>query len=127
MAEGDRDFSGGSIAPFASVRGPEDTGIDVFRLSSNKDSVLFEMRYAFAENGNDFWVVISNFGIPSADAAGSRTPLMQSKFNASEAQSAKKRIEEYFSGTERKNFMPFCIAKARYLETKFVDGWIRIK
>jgi len=127
MTEGDRDFAGGSIVSFASVRGPDDTGIDVFRLSSNKDSVLFEMRYPFAQNGNDFWVIISNFGIPSADAAGSKTPLMQSEFNDIEAQSAKRRIEEYFSGPERKNFMPFYLAKARYLGTKFADGWIRIK
>jgi hypothetical protein len=127
MAEGDRDFAGGSIVSFASVRGPDDTGIDVFRLSSNKDSVLFEMRYPFAQNGNDFWVVISNFGIPSPAAAGSKTPLLQARFDPIEAQSAKRRIEEFFSGTEEKDFMPFNLPKARYLGTKFADGWIRIK
>jgi len=127
MTEGDRDFAGGSIVSFASVRGPDDTGIDVFRLSSNKDSVLFEMRYPFAQNGNDFGVVISNFGIPSPAAAGSKTPLMQAGFDPIEALSAKRRIEEYFSGPEEKSFIPFNLGKGRYLGAKFVDGWIRIK
>ena len=102
----------------------DDRMIKVFRIDSDRAPVLFEVNYKFAENGNDFWVVIANFGIFERTLAGSRTPSVQKKFNSVEVKSARQRIEEYFSSQEQKNFSPFNSGRGRILGIEFVDGWI---
>jgi hypothetical protein len=99
----------------------------VCRLGSEEPSVLFVTRTRFVENGNDFWVEISEFGISSREAVGSTSPNLRHRFTMADAESAKHRIVEYFSSEEPKFFFPFNFAKARYAGTKFQDGWVFIK
>ena len=108
----------------AYVRGPEETGIDVLRMETERGPTFFEMHLRFAANGNDFWIVIANFGIGDKNLAGSCTSLVQRKFNTTEIGSIRRRLEEYFSGPEEKKYVPFSVSGARFLGVEFADGWI---
>ena len=81
--------------------------INVFRIIPGEKPIFFELRYKYAENGNDFWVIIENFGLFDRDLAGSKTPMAQRQFTAAEAESARYRIDEYFSGPEKKRLFSF--------------------
>jgi hypothetical protein len=123
MTEVQHDFTNAAIRCEACVPGPSDGRlINVFVIESQKGPVLFEVAYKFASNDNDFWAVISNFGIPHFSAAGSRMP--QRRFTPGEAASARQRIEEYFAGPEQKLDGPFRSGKAQFLGVEFVNRWI---
>jgi hypothetical protein len=123
MARGEYDFANAPIEP-DSVLPRDEALIEVFCITPNGEPIFFEVSSKFAENGNDYWILIRNFGLFSRDFGGSRTPLAQRQFSPTEATSARKRINEYFSGSEKKNFFPFNMSKAHFLGTEFVDGWI---
>jgi hypothetical protein len=106
------------------VRGPEETGISVLRMEAKGAPVFFEMHLKFAANGNDFYVVIANFGIGDKTLAGSHSPLVQRKFSPAEIRSIKQRLEEYFSGPEEKKFVPFSVGGGCFLGVEFADRWI---
>ena len=108
----------------AYVRGPEERGIDVLRMDTESGPIFFEMHLRFAENGNDFWVVISNFGLPSTTLAGSQSPSVQRKFSPAEIESVRERLREYFSGPEEKKYVPFSVSGSRLLGVEFADGWV---
>jgi hypothetical protein len=121
MVDANYDFTSARIEADAVV--PHNgSRINVFRTSSNRGQVLFEVDYKFAKNGNDFTVIISNFGIPNKFAAGSEG--VQKKFNSVESNSARQRIEEYFYDSKEKKAFPFEMGRGRFLGIEFVDGWI---
>ncbi len=123
MIEIDQDFSGALVKPLAGMRGADDEGIDVFCLEIGKDLILFEVAYEYAENGSDFFVRISNFGLRSKFSAGIRSPELLRKFTFAELMSAMNRIEKYFAGSEKKTSLPFNLPNSRFISMKFVDGW----
>lgn len=111
-----------------SVRPDPDGGlINLYRISGAHSSVLFQVAYAFAENGSDFWVVVSNFGLPRASLAGSTASLTRVEYTPEEIESARQRIEAHFQGPEEKNYFPFDDAKGATLGVRFVDGWAKAK
>jgi hypothetical protein len=107
-------FANATIGYEASVRGPKETGINLF---------TFEVAYRI-ENGNNFHVVISNFGLPGREWAGSKAPIVQMRFSSEEAESAKRRLIEFFSGQEDKPYMPFNLPQANFLGADFAKNWI---
>ena len=121
MVETEVDFSTAEIVYDSVARGPEENLIEVFRISTREGSNFFEIDYKFATNGNDFWIVVRNFGLPTA---GTRSPSFRRHFRPSEAESAKRRIEEYILGAEEKRFGPFRINKGRCLGIDFAEDWI---
>jgi hypothetical protein len=123
MAETDPGFADARIRFDAYVRGPEETGISVFVIEADKEQALFEVDFKFAENGNDFWVIISNFGLKGKAFAGSKTPAAQRNFSHETIVSARRRLEEYFSSSEEKKYSPFDSSKASFLGIRFSDGW----
>jgi hypothetical protein len=123
MAGTDRSFANSHIRFDAYVRGPEETGICVFVIERGEEQTLFEVSFQFAGNGNDFRVVVSNFGLKNKALAGSRSTVAQHKFNCTEIASVRRRLEEYFSGPEEKNYSPFKSSKAHFLGIGFPDGW----
>src|SRR6202000_2858814 len=58
------DFARASVAFFAGMLCPDETGIYVFKIGTVQGFALFEVAYVFEENGYDFRVLISNFGLP---------------------------------------------------------------
>ena len=124
MVETEHDLANAPIKYEAYVRGPEETGIAVLRMDTESGPTFFEMHLRFAANGNDFWVVISNFGLPDRAFAGSRTSSVQRKFSPTEVESVRERLREYFSGPEEKKYAPFSISGSRFLGVEFADGWI---
>ncbi len=124
MGKAEQDFKNASIRFDSYVPGPNESGVRVFSIEGSKGITFFEVKFEFAENGNDFWVVISNFGIPSVSAAGSGPGIVQRKFNDTEAESARERLEEYFNGPEEKRFGPFGSSRATFLGVKYESGWI---
>jgi hypothetical protein len=69
--------------------------------------------------------VIANFGIFSPSFAGSKSA--QRQFTSAEAKSARDRIDEYFSGADRKGYFPYNMGKGHFLGIEFVEGWIVIE
>jgi hypothetical protein len=125
MAPDEYDFAHASIEA-DSVLPRDDALIRVFRTDTGGSQFFFEVDYKFAENGNDFWVVIANFGIPSPSFAGSRAKRAQRQFTSAEAKSARGRIDEYFSGSDRNGYFPYNMGKGHFLGIEFVEGWIVI-
>ena len=98
--------------------------VNVFSIESSSGRVLFEVDFSFVTK-TDFWVVILHFG---TKAPGSITTKVMQEFDASELESAKSRLTEYFSEPERRapyplGFFPLNSPRARYLGVKFPDGW----
>jgi len=111
-----------------SVRGPYDTGINVFVVRTSEGSFWFETKYEFAKNGADFFVIVWNFGLRSKEAAGSIDPGERRPFTASEAKAARARLESFFTGPRDNSSLPylFQMARARCLGVKFPTDWITI-
>ena len=118
------DFKNAPIKFEAYVRGAEETGIRLFTIEAEGRKTLFEVSYRYGRNGNDFHVVISNFGLGDRGWAGSKSSIVQLKFDSRTAQSAKCRIMEFFSGSEEKPFMPFNVPQARFIGVIFAAHWI---
>ena len=77
--------------------------IRLFKVETDQKTFWFELDYEVAENGLDFWIVVSNFGLARRSAAGSKTPLVRWKFTALEAQTAAQaRLREFFFGSAEK-------------------------
>lgn len=127
MAEVKQIFSNAPIKYEAYVRGGDDDLIHVFSIETSAGPTLFEADYEFAANGNDFWVLITNFGLYRKSLAGSRAPAAQRGFSSREIESATDRIREYFSGPEEKDFLPFNTGKGHFLGVKFTPGWAVLK
>ena len=117
-------FAKASIWYEAIVRGPEETGIRLFSIEADGKKTLFEVVYRFEKNEDDFYVVISNFGIFDRSLAGSKTLKAQAKFSSQAAESAKRRLVEFFAGPEDKPFMPFKMPKGNLLGVDFTKNWI---
>lgn len=117
-------FSDNVIRMDSYVKGADEVGICVFTIESRNGEILFEVKFSLSENKCDFWVIVSNFGIPDRYAAGSKSGILQRLFTHTEAETAKRRIEEYFTGSEKKEFPPFSMSRAVCLGVKFSEQWI---
>jgi hypothetical protein len=128
MADVEQIFTG---APIKHLEGrfldDNDEMVNVFSIETGLGITFFRADYEFAQNGHDFWILISNFGIDNPNNAGFEYPDNQRRFRSQEIESATDRIREYFSGPEEKKFIPFTIEKARFLGVKFTPGWAILK
>jgi hypothetical protein len=127
MSDEDPSFAGAPIKFESYVRGPDDMGIRLFTIEPPGKKILFEVAYRYGEDGNDFHVVISNFGLSDRGWAGSKSSRVQMKFSPEAAESARGRIVEFFSGAEDKPFMPFSVPQARFRGVEFAKSWINEK
>jgi hypothetical protein len=127
MVEVSQIFSGAPVKALYYVPGPEETGIHIYSIETSAGSTLFEVDFEFAENGNDLWVLIHNFGLPNKESAGSEPPDFLRKFSSREIESAIDRIRQYFSGSEAKDSFPFSHPKTRVLGVKFSANWAAVK
>jgi len=100
--------------------------IRVFKVETPEKTFWFEFNYEVADNGLDFWIVVSNFGLARREAAGSRTPLVRWKFTALEAQTALSRLRDFFLGSKER-LIRGAESKSRLLGVKFPSGWITLK
>jgi hypothetical protein len=105
----------------------KDTGIQLFKFHSDSGSVYFECHLRFEDNGNDFRIVIRNFGIPHTSLAGSTTPTVQKKFEREDVSDIENAIKNYFLNTPPKR-SPFSgEKKGNLLGFEFRNGWIVIE
>lgn len=104
------------------MRGPDEcTGVQIFEMSTSNDDVLFEVEFKFTDE-NSFIVLISNFGLRDKYSAGYRSPLLQRSFSLAEIDCAKKRLTEFFSGSEKKDFFPFLSPTAHFVEVQYDEN-----
>ena len=126
MSGSSDDYSNASIEYVGTQRGDFEL-IHVFCVNFGTSKVYFEARFEFGKNGDDFVVVISNFGLHRRTLAGSSyDPLFLKSFEASEVASIRDRLIEYFSGPEEKRFFPFTVKRANFMGVKFSNNWIRV-
>jgi hypothetical protein len=128
MTEGENVLEIAAIKFDGSVSGPDDCGIDMFRVDTPQGPFWFEGYYNFAPNGCDFTVTIQNFGLWQKLAAGSRSPNLRRKFSASEARSAESHVKAFFGGPKDNPRLPYLLRlpKANCIGVEFPKGWISI-
>jgi hypothetical protein len=128
MTEGENALEIAAIKADGSLRGPDDYGIDMFRVDTPQGPFWFEAYFNFAPNGCDFTVVIKNFGLWRKSAAGSTTPNVRKKFSASEARSAESHLKAFFLGPKDNPGLPYLLRlpKANCIGVDFPKGWISI-
>ena len=98
--------------------------VKLFSFVIDNEEFYFECRCRFEKNGNDFRVLIRNFGIRETSLAGSTTPTVQKSFNKIEANNIKLAIENYFLTTPPNNIPPFSMKNAKCIGVEFQDYWI---
>lgn len=126
-ADSDDDiFAGAAIRPDGNVWTWNDGHQDVMRIDNGRCPYWFTINTAWAENGNDFWIVIRYFGFTSRNAGGDERGRGRPIFTAKQAASARKRINEYCHGSEDKIFYPFNCKDLRFLGVIFVEGWVLV-
>src|SRR5262249_45296661 len=109
--------------------GPDGKSIQMYVVDATDSTFWFEVYYKYAENGNDFWITVRNFGLLRKSLAGSTTPLVREYFNAAEAKMARTRVESFFKRPYEGKVLPhapFGFAKSRCLGVNFPDGWISV-
>jgi hypothetical protein len=104
-------------------------GIDLYSVRTADGLFWFEVEEEYAENDNDFWVTIRNFGLIDRASAGSTTPFVRRTFTASEARTARARLEALFMGpTDNPGLSGiYRQRQGKCLGLKFPPGWIRIE
>src|SRR6185437_6283887 len=110
------------------VREPASGPTDLYKIQTDHKSLWFEAEYKYAENGNDFWLTMRNFGLGNKAAAGSRSSVLLPPFTVAEAAAAKARLEGFFLGPRDNPGLPNSIrnGRGRCLGLNFPDGWIRV-
>jgi hypothetical protein len=127
MADVEQIFSRVPVRFDGCERGSDEVGIFVFEIKTATGPLWFEVDYEFASNGNDFHIVVSNFGLLRKSLAGSRIPSHRREFTSREIESATDRIRDYFSDSEEKDFFPFNTGKGRFIGVRFTPGWAVLK
>ena len=131
MGEATNQLESATIKYDGAVReaGSDGAPIEVFVVEMPQRSFWFETSYKYADNEHDFWVTVWNFGLHRRTAAGSRTPLVRDTFTASDAATARARLEALFLGrkdTAALPYVPFRMAQTKCLGVNFPDGWITV-
>jgi hypothetical protein len=101
-----------------------DTRRQVAAMKVQDLTYWFTTDLRFAPNGNDFWLVVQYFGFPTRDAAGDAYGRYRQRFSKEDAESAKNRIVEYYSGSEDKGMFPFGRSDSLFLGAIFDKGWV---
>jgi hypothetical protein len=127
MNAADDAFAGARIKPDGDTLTWNDSRVGVARIEISDHAYWFIPEHKWHENGNDFWIVIRRFGFTLRDAAGTKTGTGRAIFTKKLAESAKKRLIEYYSGSEDKIVFPFGVAKTKFLGVIFEDGWILVR
>jgi len=120
-------FAGAAIKPDGDVWTWDDGHQGVMRIDNGRQPYWFTIDLAFAENGNDFWVVVRYFGFTFRDAGGGDRGRGRAVFTAKQAASARKRISEYYYGPEDKIIFPFHHANCQFLGVIYVEGWALVE
>jgi hypothetical protein len=107
------------------VRGPDDIGITMFSIVISSQKYWFEGRYTFAPNGNDFTVLIGNFGIPNRNLAGSTSDALRRRFPIQLVPNIKHAIDMFFVGDHlTAGFHLFPGSKGKCLKVDYPGSWI---
>lgn len=128
MSESKYGFETANIKYDGDVRGPDDQPVGMYIVETPEGPIWFEACYEFAENGNDFWLRVRNFGFRSKELGGSGTsPLLRLHFSAAEAQIVRARLEALFLGPHDNPNLPvgpFRHGKGKCLGVRFPELWI---
>jgi hypothetical protein len=108
-------FANATIKPDGNVQAWDDSRRGVALIENGKHQYWFTPNKRFDENGDDFWIVIQYFGFLTRDAAGTRMGEGRRAFTTKQAEYAKQRIIEYYSGPEDKIVFPFNRPECRFL------------
>lgn len=108
----------------SSLGGNNERPLTVYKMMINQYWVWFVGQEIYNSNGCDFKVQISCFGIRRKSDAGSRLKGLRRKFDKSNQETIKQRLQLFFLGPEPKPFPPFKLPKAKCVGVVFEDSWI---
>ena len=118
----------GGTAQFAgSIRGVDDNGHDVFRVSLVGLPAMYgEWRPKFAENGNDFDIEIPGFGWGDKLNIANPAPTARIKCSATDIAKIMEAVSSLFSSKQATSqISPFTSRVGRFLgHLIFLPGWI---
>ncbi|HWK45027.1 MAG TPA: hypothetical protein VNT30_09915 [Stellaceae bacterium] len=108
------------------VRGVDDSPVEIFVIEAEGDQFWFEVSYEFNQDGNDFHVMVDNFGLRSKMSAGAAS-FRRRYFADIEKQEAEIKLRILFQGDKNNPslpFVPFHMPRSTCLGVKFKPGWI---
>jgi hypothetical protein len=106
------------------VRGGDDKPLKVYRMRINTQWNWFIGTPAYEPDGNQFAITVSYFGLKEKTLAGSTGNQYRRVFDVGAKEVIKKRIQDFFLGSEEKLFFPFNDPKARCIGVRFNPIWI---
>jgi hypothetical protein len=125
------ELTNATIRDDGSVReaGPNGEPIEVFVVETAKHRFWFEIDVRYADNGDDRWVTIRNFGLRGKLSAGGTSPWALHSFNAAGANAARSLVEAFFLGSPDGAvlpYVPYAGARGRCLGVNFPRDWIEV-
>jgi hypothetical protein len=108
--------------------GSDRDGIHLYLVRTTDGLFWFEADEELAQNDNDFWLTVRNFGLPERSLAGSTDPMLRRTFTAAEARTARSRLEAFFGGPTDTPGLPYFyrIRRGKCLGVNFPPDWITV-
>jgi len=100
---------------------------EIYLVESGDERFWFEARIDYAEDGQDFRIVVWNFGLNSRQGAGGRAGYWRRDFTYAEARAAKAMLSSFFLGsryTPGLPDLPFRNGRGRCTGVDFPPDWI---
>ena len=100
---------------------------EIYVVEASEERFWFEARIDYAENGEDFRVVVWNFGLKSRHGGGTRADYWRRSFTYAEARAAKVMLHGFFLGSRHTPGLPdfpFRNGRGRCIGVDFPADWI---